>query len=129
MLPKIFYLSGLPMFVWYIGLRWTLLGNELGKITNNILTLDWWQARINFLTALGSIVFLIISLADFNYSFKLRIIYWLAVFICARNIWYVLEDVIDYYSYPSGKQLMFIIIDIIMVINTACWIYIYRSMN
>src|SRR5271169_6347515 len=129
MLKIIYYLTGMPMFIWYIGLRWTLLGNELGEITNKAFTLNWWQANINYLTAVLSMIFLVIGLADFSYSFKLRVMYWIACLVCTRNIWYAIEDVVDYYNFPSEKQLMFIVIDIVMVINTAIWIYIFRSMN
>ena len=129
MLVKLFYLSGLPMLIWYIGLRWTLLGNELGKTIDKGFTLNWWQANINYHTAILSMGFLIISIADFNYSFKLRAMYWIAVLICGRNVWYSIEDIIDYYYFPSEKQLMFIAIDITMIINTFIWIYIFRSMS
>jgi len=105
------------------------LGNELGKTTNDIFKLNWWFAPINFLTAVLSAIFLTISLMDFDASFKFRVIFWIAGIICARNIWYTGEDIFDYLSKPSTQQLIYIIIDVIMVINTAIWINIYRSMN
>ena len=129
MLVKLFYLSGLPMFVWYMGLRWTLLGSEYGKMVDKAFTLNWWCVQVNYLTAILSMVFVTISLLDFSYSFKPRAMYWVAGFLCARNIWYTIEDVVDYINFPSEKQLMFIIIDVIMIINTAIWIYIFRGMN
>lgn len=129
MLVKLFYLSGLPVFIWYIGLRASLLGNEQGKTIGNTYTLNWWFANFNYLTAWLSIAFLVITLMDFSYSFKIRPIYWIAGFLCARNVWYTIIDTVDYYNYPSEKQLIFIILDIIMAINTGIYIHIFRSMN
>jgi uncharacterized membrane protein len=117
------------MFIWYVGLRWSSLGNELGKITNGAFKLNWWFAPINFVTAILSVVFLTIALRDFDYALKIRWLSWIAAFLCARNIWYILEDVIDYYNYPSQKQMIFILIDVAMVINTMIWLHIFRSVN
>lgn len=129
MSEKLFYLSGLPMFIWYIGLRWTWLGNELGKTTDTVFKLNWWFAPINFLTAILSAFFLTITLMDFSYSFKFKVIFWIAGAVCARNVWYAGEDIFDYLFEPSKEQFIYIIIDIIMIINTGCWIYIYKGMK
>lgn len=125
----IYDISGLLMFAWYIGYRWTSLGNEVGKFINNGFTLNWWYAPINILTGLTSLVFVTIALFDFNYSFKLRWMYWIAFLIAGRNVWYAVLDIFDYINNPCFKQACYIILDIAMLLFALIWIHLFRSMN
>lgn len=109
---------GIIMFVWYAMIRWTLFADQAKY--------PWAYAPINMLTAFLSIPFIIISL--FTYSESLtKWMYWLAIFLIARNIYYTVEDIADYIKKPSKMQLAFILLDVAMVMYTAIWIWRYRQ--
>jgi hypothetical protein len=129
MLINIYNIAGLIAFSWYIGYRWTSLGNILGKTINGNFLLNWWFAPINFITAITTLVFVTIALFDFDYSFKIRALYWVAALLLGRNAWYTVIDIIDYINDQSIKQFSYIVVDIVMVIFTWIWIHIFRSMS
>ncbi len=129
MLINIYNITGLIAFSWYIGYRWTSLGNILGKIINGNILLNWWFAPINFITAITSLVFVTIALFDFDYSFKIRAMYWIAALLLGRNIWYAVIDIVDYINDPSINQFSYIILDVVMVVFTWIWIHVFRSMS
>jgi hypothetical protein len=136
-METIFILFGLVMFAWYLSIRWTLLGNELGKYITQmidgkevtIFKLNWWFAPVNIMTAFCSIVFLTVALFDYEKSFNYEWIYYIAIMLLGRNIWYTFIDIIDYISEPTSQQLMYIIIDIMMAMCAGYWISIYKSVN
>jgi len=128
---NLYNILGLMMFTWYVAIRWTLLGNELGKfiLINNIkvFKLNWWFAPINILTALLSIVFIAITLFTFERSLNI-FVYWLGIFLLARNLYYTIEDIIDYRAAPTKLQFIFVILDILMAIYVLMWIMRYKAL-
>lgn len=129
MLFNIYKIFGMVLYAWYIGMRWTSLGNDFAIISNNKITLEWWQAQINYHTALLSLFFLTVTIFDFNYSFKYRFFYWAAIIVFWRNSWYTVEDIIDYINFPSIKQFIYILLDITMAVFARIWIFYFRSMS
>ncbi len=129
MLTVIYKILGMGLYVWYIGMRWTSLGTDFATISNNTITLKWWQAQINYYTAIFTLFFLTVTIFDFNYSFKYRFFYWIAIALFWRNAWYTVEDIIDYINFPSIKQFIYILLDLAMVIFSRIWIFYFKSMS
>lgn len=116
------------MLIWYSCLRWKLLGNCLGKTVTadhaTLFVLNWWYAPINLLTALTSIYFLARTVRFLDKSYTNNM--WILAFLLAiRNVWYTFEDIEDYRSSPSTKQLIFIFLDVAMLIECLIWFYLY----
>lgn len=110
------------MFVWYGGYRWAILGNESGKqLATEVFKLNWWFAPINMLTAFLSIIFIIPTL--FNKSLS-QFLYYIAIFLLFRNLFYTIEDIIDYPS-NHALQLFYIAIDLMMAIYTVMYLVKY----
>lgn len=105
---------GFILLAWYCSLRWYFCSKEI-----------WINNPINFTTAISSILFLIPTLMSRMQSYGL-FFFWLAFFIWFRNCWYTIEDIIDYKNYPSIKQAVYVIIDILMVFYSLLWIIFYK---
>lgn len=110
-------------------MRWTSLGNDFATITNGTITLKWWQANINYHTALLTLFFLTVAIFDFSHSFKYRFFYWAAQLVFWRNAWYAVEDIIDYYNFPSTKQFIYVLLDIALIVFARIWIFYFKSMS
>ena len=132
MITSIYYGLGLIMCVWYVaGYRWTLQGNELGnwvikndptgKMIGNGFMLNWWFAPMNMITAFLSAYFIVRAFFFVDQSFTQNMEY-IAAFLFVRNCYYAIEDITDYLSNPSKKQLSFIAIDLVMALFVALWI-------
>ncbi len=115
MLNILYNVTGISMFIWYLGFRWTFLAGEA-----------WLFNPINFVTAIVSIVFLVPTLFTKNVSY-LKLFFYLAIFLLFRNFYYTIEDIIDLLNFPSNRQLFYIIIDIIMFTYTYLWIDRYQK--
>ena len=109
---------GLLMFVWYAGLRWTLFADQSKY--------PWAYAPINMITAFSSIPFLIWAIFLIDSSFN-KYMYALSIFLMFRNIYYTIEDIIDFKSTPSKQQAFFILIDIMMWVFVGWWILKYKQ--
>lgn len=128
---NIYNILGISMLVWYSCFRWKLLGNTIGKIIitdehATLFVLNWWFVPINMLTAFISIYFLARSLFIFSKSFTDNMLI-IGMLLLLRNAWYTAEDIRDYITTPNFRQLFFIIIDIIMFIYCALWLYFYSK--
>ena len=122
MISFIYNSFGILMFVWYGGYRWAILGNELGKqLATEVFKLNWWFAPINMLTSFLSIIFIIPTLFNKRLS---RFLYYIAIFLLFRNLFYTIEDIIDYPS-NHALQLFYIAIDLMMAIYTAMYLVKY----
>lgn len=115
MLKILYNVSGISMFMWYLGFRWTFLAKE-----------PWLFNPINFVTALASIVFIIPTIVSKNVSY-IRLFFYISIFLLFRNFYYTIEDIIDLLNFPSNRQLSYIIIDLIMFTYTYLWIYEYQK--
>jgi hypothetical protein len=131
----LYNILGLIMFTWYTAVRWTLLGNVLGEYIMidglEVFKLKWWFAPINIITALLSIPFLIITLFMIDKSFfglLGNLTYCIAIFLLARNLYYTIEDIIDYKANPTKLQFIFVLLDIAMAVYTLLWMLRYRVM-
>ena len=110
------------MLVWYGGYRWAMLGNELGKqLATGIFKFNWWFAPINMATACLSVFFIIPTLFDKNYS---QYLYYIGIFLLFRNLFYTIEDVIDYPSNPK-LQAFYILIDLAMALYAFMYLMKY----
>jgi len=100
--------------------RYKMIGNGF---TVNVIAhktrYAWAYAPINMTTAFLSVVFLIPSLfmPTINNAYMLGI----AIFLLLRNIYYTIEDIIDYPTNPK-MQLFFIALDLLMAIYVTFWI-------
>lgn len=132
MTVSLYYVLGFIMCIWYVaGYRWTMQGNELGKwiverndqgeIINQGFMLNWWFAPINMATAFLSAYFVVRALFFVEESFTQSMMY-IASFLFVRNLYYAVEDIADYLSYPTKKQLAFVAIDLVMAAFVALWI-------
>lgn len=101
------------MFVWYLGFRWTYLAREA-----------WLFNPINFCTAIVSIIFIVPTLISIKKSYY-KLYYYLAIFLLFRNLYYTAEDVIDMIHFPSDRQFIYIIVDLIMSIYASVWMINY----
>ena len=114
------------MCIWYVvGYRWTMQGNQLGRVIGDGFQLNWWFAPINMLTAFLSAYFVIRAFFFVSLSFTQTMMY-IASFLLVRNCYYTIEDVVDYINNPSKKQIAFIAIDLIMAAFVALWIVRYE---
>lgn len=111
MFEFIYRAIGLLMLIWYGTIRWTMFADKTRYA--------WAYAPINMTTAFLSVVFLIPSLfmPTINNAYMLGI----AIFLLLRNIYYTIEDIIDYPTNPK-MQLFFITLDLLMAIYVTFWI-------
>jgi len=111
MFEFIYRAIGLLMLIWYGTIRWTMFADKTRYA--------WAYAPINMTTAFLSVVFLIPSLfmPTINNAYMLGI----AIFLLIRNIYYTIEDIIDYPTNPK-MQLFFIVLDLLMAIYVTFWI-------
>jgi len=115
MLNLVYNITGISMFIWYLGLRWTFCASE-----------HWVYNPINLATALVSIAFIIPTLFKIQYSFK-KVFYYVFIFLSFRNFYYSIEDFIDFLHYPSRTQFFYIVIDLIMLLYVVIWGIYYRK--
>lgn len=109
MLSIIFNVTGMMMFIWYsMGVRYLVCKNE-----------SWLYNPINFITAFISAFFVIFSFFRYPDLDIKSLIFYLAIFVWGRNTFYITEDIIDYVNTPSAKQLMYTIVDAIMIIYSS----------
>lgn len=129
MITSAYYSLGFVMVIWYtIGYRWTIQGNELGKMVAGGFVLNWWFAPINMITAFLSAYFVLRAFFFTSASFTQNMMY-LASFLFLRNCYYAVEDIIDYLKKEhTSKQLSFIAIDLIMALFVALWILRFKSL-
>lgn len=115
MLNIIYNISGLLMFVWYLGVRW-----------NALKQYEWMYQPINLVTAFTSIIFLVPTLfLELKTLIEWKnIFYCFAIFLLYRNIYYAIEDIIDIPSNPK-KQIFYVAIDLCMAIFAFCWLIKY----
>lgn len=100
------------MLCWYGAVRWTIFADP---------TLWGWVYKpINIITALLSIVFILPTLI-MPFSTKGKFFYFLGVFLAFRNMYYTIEDIIDFPLNPP-LQAVFIALDVIMMVY--CLMYI-----
>jgi hypothetical protein len=106
----LYNILGIIMAIWYVGIRWIFCEKE-----------KWLFNPINFTTAIMSIIFIIptvfIEEKTLNYGS-----YCVAVFLWMRNLIYMIEDVIDIMSFPTERQLSYVILDILMLAYVSLWI-------
>lgn len=127
MITSIYYSFGLIMCIWYVaGYRWTMQGNALGEMVDNVFMLNWWFAPINMITAFLSTYFVLRAFFFTAQSFTQNMMY-LAAFLLIRNAYYAVEDIVDYLHYPSRKQFAFVLIDLIMAAFVAIWIIKFKT--
>lgn len=110
---------GLFMFLWYAGFRWNFCSKE-----------PWISNPINLITALLSILFLVPAVfcpSVVNaFQFFHQLFFCLAVFLLFRNFYYAVEDVIDYISVRTPRQLTYIVVDVMMFIYMLYWVIQYN---
>lgn len=111
----IYNISGISMFMWYLGFRWNFLSKE-----------PWLFNPINFITAIASIIFLLPTLISPIGSFN-KWFFYIAIFLLFRNFYYTIEDIIDLIHFPSNRQLFYIIMDLIMFNYVYLWIDKYNN--
>ncbi len=123
---SIYNTMGMLMLIWYADYRWTMFADKIKY--------SWAYAPINITTAFLSIPFLIISLFTIQRSFTLWM-YWLAIFLLLRNIYYTIEDVRDYIQIKHNpttpisslqQQGFFVALDVLMAIYVGWWILKYK---
>lgn len=106
---------GLLMFVWYCAVRYTYCAQE-----------SWLFNPINFTTAIVSIIFIIPTLFLHMFTYNRFFIY-VSIFLLFRNFYYTAEDLIDYNHFPSGRQFIYVILDICMCLYVFLWGLKYRK--
>lgn len=112
----IYNILGLLMLIWYGAIRWTIYTNKIKYA--------WAYAPINLSTAFISIIFIIPSLV-MPENTKSKWMLCLGIFLLFRNIYYTIEDIIDYPTNPP-EQLFNIIMDILMWGYCAFYIIKYK---
>lgn len=103
---------GYFMLCWYGAVRWTIFADSS--------VWDWAYKPINLITALSSIVFIIPTLL-MPFSTKSKFIYFLGIFLAFRNMYYTIEDIIDFPSNPP-LQAVFILLDVVMLVYCLMFI-------
>ena len=123
MITPIYNILGMLMTIWYVaGYRWTMQGNELGKFTNGGFMLNWWFAPINMATAFLSAYFIVRALIYIKHSFTRPMLY-IATFLVIRNLYYTIEDTMDYLTFRDGLDFFFIFVDLAMAAFAGLWLY------
>lgn len=117
MFNLIYNFLGLSMLIWYGAIRWTMYADKIKY--------PWAYAPINMLTAFISIAFIIPSLF-FMYDTANKWMVCIAIFLLFRNIYYTIEDIIDYSSNPQ-VQTLYIILDILMGTYAGLYIIAYKN--
>ena len=117
----IFTILGSSMAFWYWCYRWTLFADKIKYA--------WAYMPMNLFTAFTSVVFLTPTLFRLDLLFGRN---WQLFFICCaifllgRNLYYTLEDIIDYPTNPRMQSLD-ITIDVLMAIY--CFLYIFKTLR
>ena len=77
--------------------------------------LNWWFAPINMATAFLSAYFIVRALIYIKHSFTRPMLY-IATFLVIRNLYYTIEDTMDYLTFRDGVDFFFIFVYLAMCV-------------
>lgn len=131
MLIYFYNVLGMLLVIWYLCLRWYVVGDSTAELITTdlnvtIFKLKWWYVPINIITALCSVWILAKSILFLTDTFTKNIAT-LVFLLSIRNIWYTFEDIKQFGSEHTFKQFMYIVIDIAMLIECLIWFYLFRK--
>lgn len=108
---------GIFLFIWYSCWRWLWYADAIKYA--------WAYKPINMFTAITSAIWLSLSVFFENKTLK-EYMWWYAaiyIFLLLRNIWYTIEDVLDFLlSSPTKEYAFFILVDILMALYVFIWL-------
>lgn len=109
MINFLFSITGFLVLLWYTCIKWTYCSKE-----------TWLYTPINALTSLCAIWFILATMFLMRKTFN-DTYYLISVFLLIRNVYYTIEDGIDFRHFPSFRQGVYVYVDVIMAVFVLLW--------